>query len=294
LQQLEAKVMPSVIDAAQNCAGAAGCLEGAGVRVVIRYYTEFTQMPQKRLTPAEAGALAAAGFELGAVYQDAHNAARHFSRSLGLARGRYAYRYAQDTIAQPPGSAINFAVDFDAAAAEIDAGVVPYFEGLGRAFDDAGGGAPDYRIGVYGSGLVCRRVLDQGLAAVAWLAAARGWRETRAFDESGRWHLKQNPESTLCGLQVDVDDTNPAQPDFGAFRHDLAGPVPAGSRHRVTARSGLRLRAGPSTGFDVIAILALGTEIDVLERAGEWAKVDLEGDGLADAFVHAGFLEPLD
>ena len=287
-----------MIDAAQNCAGAAACLRQAGVATVVRYYAEFTQIPGKRLTRPEAAALGAAGLRLGAVYQDAQNASHHFSLSRGLARGRYAYRYAQETIAQPPGSAIYFAVDFDASAAEVDGAVLPFFHGVARAFAEVSGGEPDYRPGVYGSGLVCRLVLDAGLAAYAWLAAARGWRETRQFDDSGRWHLKQHPQTTLCGLVVDTDDVNPQQLDFGAFVPDsalLPGPAPggAGGLHRVVARSGLRLRAGPSTTFEVIRMLGAGSEVRVLGQSGEWAKIDLEGDGMVDGFAHMDFLEPV-
>ncbi len=288
-------MLPSVIDAAQNCATAAACLRQAGITTVVRYYSELTQLPGKRLTRAEASALGAAGLRLGAVYQDAQNAPQHFSLARGLARGAYAYRYAEATIAQPPGSAIYFSVDFDASAAEVDAVVLPFFRGIGQAFDAASGGVPDYKVGVYGSGLVCRLVLDAGLAACAWLAAARGWQETAQFDASGRWHLKQNPESTLCGLSVDTDDVNPQQPEFGAFVPDQALLPPEGGGaarlYRVTARAGLRLRAGPSTTFDVIDLLAFGREVHVLARTGDWAKVDLEGDGRVDGFASMAFLD---
>jgi Domain of unknown function (DUF1906)/Bacterial SH3 domain len=287
--------MPSVIDADVNCAAAASCLRQAGITTVFRYYSEFTQRPGKRLTGAEAAALAAAGLRLGAVYQDAQNAPQHFSLARGLARGAYAYRYAEADIAQPPGSAVYFSVDFDASEAEVDGVVLPFFQGIAQAFAAASGGTPDYRIGIYGSGLVCQLVLDAGLAACAWLAASRGWRETARFDASGRWHLKQDPEATLCGLRIDTDEVNPAQPDFGDFVPDpaLLPPVAGdrGTRYRVTARDGLRLRAGPGTDFDVTALLAFGRELRVVGQSGDWAKVDLEGDGQADGFVHVAFIE---
>ncbi len=285
--------MPSVIDAAQNCAAAAACLRQAGITTVIRYYSEFTQLPGKRLTRAEAAALGAAGLRLGAVYQDAQNAPQHFSLARGLARAAYAYRYAEATIAQPPGSAIYFSVDFDASAAEVEAVVLPFFRGVAQAFDTASGGEPDYKVGVYGSGLVCRLVLDAGLAACVWLAGARGWQETAQFDASGRWHLKQNPESTLCGLSVDTDEVNPQQPDFGAFVPDQTLLPPEGGLYRVTARAGLRLRAGPSTAFDVIDLLGFGREVHVLTQTGDWAKIDLEGDGRVDGFAYMAFLDPV-
>ncbi|MHA7880369.1 MAG: SH3 domain-containing protein [Saccharospirillum sp.] len=60
--------------------------------------------------------------------------------------------------------------------------------------------------------------------------------------------------------------------------------------HRVTARSGLRLRAGPGTGFDIVGGLLAGQQVKVLHWEQEWACVDLAGDGLADGFCHGGFL----
>lgn len=72
------------------------------------------------------------------------------------------------------------------------------------------------------------------------------------------------------------------------------GPSPEGGvPHRVIARSGLRLRAGPSTAFDSLRTLPVGMQVFVAGRDGDWAQVDLQGDGLVDGFSHAAFLRPL-
>lgn len=66
--------------------------------------------------------------------------------------------------------------------------------------------------------------------------------------------------------------------------------------HRVTARSGLRLRGGPGTMFGTIDTIEYGTEVNVLRFDGssdDWALVDLEGDGGRDGFMFADFLEPV-
>lgn len=71
--------------------------------------------------------------------------------------------------------------------------------------------------------------------------------------------------------------------------------VPHAGRSVVIARDGLRLRSGPGLGFGVITTLASGTELTVLGHDGaddEWARVDLQTDGLADGFVFAAFLAP--
>ena len=73
-------------------------------------------------------------------------------------------------------------------------------------------------------------------------------------------------------------------------------PVAAGrGRSVVVARGGLKLRGGPGLEFDAIRTLDTGTELTVLDLAGDnnaWARVDLEGDGLVDGFLFAAFLAP--
>ncbi|WP_214000514.1 M15 family metallopeptidase [Arsukibacterium sp.] len=59
---------------------------------------------------------------------------------------------------------------------------------------------------------------------------------------------------------------------------------------RVTARDGLRLRAGPGTGFEIKTTLACNQQVFVLSQIGEWSQIDLQGDGLADGYCHSGFL----
>lgn len=58
----------------------------------------------------------------------------------------------------------------------------------------------------------------------------------------------------------------------------------------VAARGGLWLRKGPGLGFEPSRLLAEGTELSVLGFDGEWARVDLEGDGRIDGHVFAAFL----
>ena len=94
------------------------------------------------------------------------------------------------------------------------------------------------------------------------------------------------------GLRVDLNETNPANAEFGAFVPEPRRPS-AGATHYVIARHGLRLRAGPSTEFDVVTVMPYATRVVVLEREGPWAKIDLVGDGRVDGFAHTGFLQPI-
>jgi hypothetical protein len=70
--------------------------------------------------------------------------------------------------------------------------------------------------------------------------------------------------------------------------------VPTSGLSIVTARGGLWLRKGPGLGFDRARLLDEGTKLTVLGLDGEWARVDLEGDGRIDGHVFAAFLGAAD
>lgn len=284
----------NAIDASTNCSAAAGCFRSNGIEVALRYYSERHRA--KAMKRPEALALARAGLKIGVVYQDTQNAASFFSQSLGLRAGAFAYDYAVREIRQPPGSAIYFAVDFDALAAEVRDNVIPYFEGVKQAFNAASGGRPDYAVGVYGSGAVLAALTTARLATRFWLCGSTGFRDFRTYLNSKKWHFRQfAPEETLCGIHVDFNDINPDLPDNGAFQieadADDSEPVPAGGEQlRVIARSGLRLRAGPGTQFDPIGLLPFGSVVRGEGREGDWVKIDKNGDGAIDGFALGAFL----
>lgn len=64
-------------------------------------------------------------------------------------------------------------------------------------------------------------------------------------------------------------------------------------QYEVNARSGLRVRSGPGTNFDVIDLLPFGRRVFIGKRQDEWVEVDLQGDGVSDGFVFASFLKPI-
>lgn len=74
--------------------------------------------------------------------------------------------------------------------------------------------------------------------------------------------------------------------EFDADRH-------IGERYKVIARSGLRLRAGPGTSYDVIGVLEPDQEVVLLGASDEWSMVDAGFDGHADGYCHRGYLEQL-
>ncbi|HJY29970.1 MAG TPA: DUF1906 domain-containing protein [Pyrinomonadaceae bacterium] len=219
----------SIIDTPFRTTSSIPCLKSQGVKTVIRYYnfSNSSTFPNKRLELPEAEALAAAGLETAVVFQQRQNRASDFTELKGFAAGREAFRQAHHNIGQPSGSGIYFSVDFDASNSEINSNVIPFFQGVRRAFEQESGGNSEYRVGVYGSGLVSSRLTDKRLIELVWLAMSRGFRGTRDALEAGEFNLAQSPmERTLCGLGVDFNDPNPNRPDFGAFKIEVDAPVP--------------------------------------------------------------------
>ncbi len=199
-----------IIDTGRRTTDCLDCLKSAGVTAVIRYYARETRMPEKRLTRGEAEALVSAGIRIGVVFQSAGDGPACFSGEIGSADGAYARDYAASVIGQPTGSAIYFAVDYDAGESDVRERIVPYFRAVVVAMAMASNGWR-YRVGVYGGGLVCRAVCDVGLAEFAWLANQPG---ATPFD---RWTLCQAEASTLCGIAVDRNLLHPDAESFGAF-----------------------------------------------------------------------------
>ena len=60
----------------------------------------------------------------------------------------------------------------------------------------------------------------------------------------------------------------------------------------VTARKGLRLRAGPGTDFGTLSILPFGAQVKSMARVGDWLQVQIDPGEGADGFVHSAFLAP--
>ena len=63
----------------------------------------------------------------------------------------------------------------------------------------------------------------------------------------------------------------------------------------MVARDGLHLRSGPRLEFGIVTTVPNGTVVTVDGFDGasnDWARVDLEGDGLVDGHMFAAFLRP--
>ncbi|HXC27875.1 MAG TPA: glycoside hydrolase domain-containing protein [Stellaceae bacterium] len=204
------------IDMATDSSDVAGELQGRPwLHFVARYYRD----PSSRwpaLSPAEAQRLSAAGVKIVTVWEFHSGNVEYFSYASGYSDAMSAYRQAR-AVGQPPGSAIYFAVDFNArgpALYQID----QYFHGVNAGLAAAGGGRSLYPIGVYGSGAVCAQIKGEGLARYAWLSGSSSWEGTAGYTA---WNIRQAPAGERFGNLSFSHDANEATNDYGGFR--LAG-----------------------------------------------------------------------
>jgi hypothetical protein len=201
------------IDLATDAGHVAQYIKGNGLDFVARYYRK----PDSRwpaLSANEAKVLSALGLNVVAVWESHSQHRDYFTYSRGYWDAMQAGQQAK-LVGQPAGSAIYFAVDFDARGADI-VPIDQYFRGITAGLAAATGGKSDYKVGVYGSGAVCDSVKGRGLAQYAWLSNSTAWAGSRSFAD---WNIRQGrPFATLGFIN---HDSNEARDDYGGFR--LAG-----------------------------------------------------------------------
>lgn len=173
------------------------CLKSSGATTAIRYYARTTSQPEKRLIRSEAEALVGAGLSIAAVHQAGGASPDSFSSGAGKRDAEYSFQYAIETIGQPEGTAIYFAVDFDCDAANYTSRVLPHFKAI-DAVAKSDAFTRKFEIGAYGNGLVLARLLDAGLCKYAWISQSIGHHESKKFKASGRWTLASACPATFA------------------------------------------------------------------------------------------------
>jgi peptidoglycan hydrolase-like protein with peptidoglycan-binding domain len=205
------------MDSNTDCTAFAGQISAQGMKFVARYYSDNRA---KAVTLQEAQALSSEGLAIVAVFENYNNSAGRFSTATGQAHAATALRLATAN-GQPGGTAIYFAVDYDATLADLQGPIAAYFSAIKTAFDVA---AKQYAIAVYGSGLTCRVILDSGIAKFSWIAGSIGYAEYATFRKQADI-VQLAPERTLVpGLSI--DDNIGQSAEFGAFRL-AAAPIPS-------------------------------------------------------------------
>jgi Domain of unknown function (DUF1906) len=99
-----------------------------------------------------------------------------------------------------------------------------------------------YRVGVYGSGLVCKHLTGKKLAEHCWLAMSTGWPMSKEVQASGNWSLVQQ-QTTFCkGWKF--NDREMARFDFNRMKSGDVGQW--NKKGRVTPAKVLPSKCRPS------------------------------------------------
>ena len=189
-------------------------MRGIGIKTIIRYYDhEDETLPGKTLRKEERNLILENSFKIAVVFQHHNNQFASFTAERGRQDAGRSLALARENL-QPQGSAIYFGVDGPWQTAYELASVADYFRELKARLAGFG-----YRIGVYGSGLVCNVLLSTGLAELCWLGAPTSWPDYHAYYQSRKWGLAQLRTSQCGGRSVDFNLTNDRLTDYGQFAH---------------------------------------------------------------------------
>lgn len=167
-------------------------LAAEGVKFACRYLVP-QRLAWKRLTRAEAEAITEAGLQIISVYETSANRPAG-GAAAGEADGREAMAEAK-LIGQPLGSAIYFAVDYDAQPKDYNA-IEAYLRAAAKQIDG-------YKVGVYGSFAVIEEMARRGAAECFWQTYA--WSKGK---KSSRANLYQYQNGVaLAGITVDLNES---------------------------------------------------------------------------------------
>lgn len=192
-----------LIDTPYSIVGRVLALKRAGVVGAIRYISPDTaNFPSKRLKLAEVQAAAQNSFWLGTVWEVMGNAAEMTAATAKI-HADLAIHAAQ-AVRQPTGSAIAFAVDYDAPESDFEK-IEAYFTEVHQACKNDG-----YLTTGYGSEAVIKFLLGKGLIHFQWLAGAPGWSDSR-FAKGEDINQTNAGNVTVAGLPVDLDVLTGAQ-----------------------------------------------------------------------------------
>lgn len=297
--------VPSGLDGTNACTrpnhGFLETLVNAGIDTVIRYFSDENNanLNCKNVTRRERDILGEHALALAIVYQFEGRAKGRYTGARAEADARFCLQRAA-AIGQPPGSAIYFGVDSDAAL-NTDRDVLDYFAVVNRIF------AGRFAVGIYAAGARCGLVRNAGLARYFWVPEAPAWAGTRDFLNSGMWSMYQNKTNINASAVTDGQgqtlhiDTNLVNPDavtsIGAFLRDGSEMTydPARLRAITEARRWVtadRLELLDAPGGAPNGHVCIARNLHVVGTEGDWAWVDINEDGLPDGWCRRDALAP--
>ncbi|MFC5470167.1 DUF1906 domain-containing protein [Cohnella suwonensis] len=169
----------------------AGAIAKEGYKFAARYLVPDSYS-WKRLTPSEAQAITNAGMQIVSVYETSANRPAGGS-SAGQQDGASARKEAQ-TLKQSTGSAIYFAVDYDAQPQDYDE--------IEQYLKAAAAQIPGYDAGVYGSYAVVEEMYKRSACKRFWQTYA--WSGGKKSAHANLYQYKNGV--TVGGVQADLND----------------------------------------------------------------------------------------
>jgi hypothetical protein len=189
-------------------------MQAIGINTIIRYYDhENETLPGKTLRKAERDLILTNGFHIIPIFQHHNNQFASFTALRGRQDAERSLVLAAEN-SQPKGTAIFFGVDGAWKTPYELANIMGYFKEVDTRLAGKG-----YRVGVYGSGLVCNTLLTNALAELCWLAAPTTWPDFHDYYQTKRWRLVQLPTTHCGGRSVDFNLSNGIDADYGQFGH---------------------------------------------------------------------------
>lgn len=176
---------------ASTTAAQAKALKDAGYGFVCRYLVPV-RMAWKRLTKAEADIISATGLQIVSVYEaNANNAAK--GAVQGAIDGKEAI-IEGNTVCQPQGSTIYFAVDYDVQAKDYDI-IEAYLKAAQAQIIG-------YNVGCYGSFGVCEEMSKRGIK-YCWQTYA--WSAGKKSTYANVYQF--NNGVNICGISCDANES---------------------------------------------------------------------------------------
>lgn len=166
-------------------------IAAAGMKFACRYLVPAS-MAWKRLTRTEAEFITAVGMKVVSVFQRGTSDVKGGSAN-GSRDGKAAYQEAA-LVGQPIGTAIYFAVDYDAQPSDYNA-IESYLRAAAREL-------PGYLVGVYGSYAVIEEMAKRGACERFWQTYA--WSKGKLSKAANLYQYRNG--QTLAGHTVDLND----------------------------------------------------------------------------------------
>jgi LysM repeat protein len=159
----------------------------------VDYVGRYLGNSWKSLSQGEVDALLIAGLKIISIWETNPTFAAYFTKDQGRADANIASAFARST-GQIEGSAIYFAVDFDAQAGDMK-GILNYFWGIREELNQS------YKTGVYGSYDVLKMLHNNSAADYYWQTIAWSRGRIANFIDILQYDFNQQ----LQGIQVDYN-----------------------------------------------------------------------------------------